>query len=436
MCLRLAAIAALAAVPGLSLHTQSADYENVAAPQQPVLTLEDAFERVAEIHPELRLFGSRLDVLAAQRERAALRPPLVAGAAVENAFGTGAVRGLHGAELTLTLASVLERGGKLDARRTLAQSRIDALAVEREARRLDLLAEIARRYLTIVAAQRQRQIAQLDIEQRERTIAAARRRLEAGGSPESAVLTAEAALARAELDRARAEQQLAASRQRLAAMWGERAPRFRIAPADPTQLPTIDDFSTLADLLESSPELEQFVGERRIREARLQLARAEATPDISWEVGVRRLEAADDFGLIAGVSIPLGSASRAKPDIRAARAELAGLEIEREAAGLSLYSTLAEAHGRYRTAELEVVRWENDVLPRLGQAEAAAERAYRAGAASYLEWATLQSERTDARRLQLEAALDAQLALIEIQRLIGQPFVAAEPVESGRGNSR
>ncbi|MGH8166884.1 MAG: TolC family protein, partial [Woeseiaceae bacterium] len=118
MCLRLAAIAALAAVPGFSLCAQSAELEKAATAQQPVLTLDDAFERVADIHPELRLFGSRLDVLAAQRERAALRPPLVAGATVENAFGSGEVRGLHGAELTLTLASVLEFGGKLDARRT------------------------------------------------------------------------------------------------------------------------------------------------------------------------------------------------------------------------------------------------------------------------------------------------------------------------------
>ena len=44
-------------------------------------------------------------------------------------LGTGPASGLDGAEITLSLASVLERGGKLDARRTLAQSRIDALAI-------------------------------------------------------------------------------------------------------------------------------------------------------------------------------------------------------------------------------------------------------------------------------------------------------------------
>lgn len=423
MHLRFAALAALVVALAVAFPATAADR----------LTLDDAFQRVAESHPDLRLFGSRRDVLTAEMDRAALRPALVAGASVENALGTGDASGFQQAELTLTLASVLERGGKLDARRTLAQSRIDALAVERESRRLDLLAEVARRYLAIVAAQRQREIAEFDIAQRQRTVAGARQRLQAGASPESVVLTAQAALARAELDRARAEQRFNAARQHLAALWGERGPDFEVVAADPLKLPEVADSAALADLLQRTPELAQFVGERRIREARLQLARTAATADLDWQVGVRRLQATDDFALVGSVSMPLGAHRRAGPDIRAAEAELAALGIEREAKGLSLYSTLAEAHGRYLTAQVEVTRLQGDVLPKLAKAEAAAERAYRAGAISYLEWAQLQSERTNARKQQLDAALDAQRALIEIQRLTGDAFVAtpASPTTQG-----
>lgn len=76
-------------------------------------------------------------------------------------------------------------------------------------------------------------------------------------------------------------------------------------------------------------------------------------------------------------------------------------------------------------AQTEVARLQNDVLPKLARAEQAAERAYRAGAISYLEWAQLQSERTAVRQQQLDVALDAQRALIEIQRLTGQAIVAS-----------
>lgn len=424
MSVRLAALAALVAVSAIAWPAHAADR----------LSLDEAFARVAQTHPDLRLFGARQDILSADLERAALRPAWVAGASVENAFGTGEASGLDGAELTLSLASVLERGGKLDARRTLAQSRIDALAVEREARRLDLLAEVARRYLAMVAAQRQRDIAELDIAQRQRAVAGARHRLQAGASPESVVLTAQAALARAELDRARAEQRFAAARQHLAALWGERAPTFDVVAADPTALPQVASFAQLTSTLEQTPELAQFVGERRIREARLQLARADAKADLDWEVGVRRLQATDDMALVGSISMPLGASRRAQPEIRAAEAELTALEIERESKGLSLYSTLAEAHGRYLTAQLEVDRLGTDVLPKLAKAEAAAERAYRAGAISYLEWAQLQSERTAARKQQLDAALEAQRALIEIQRLTGAPFVAA-PAQATQGGT-
>jgi len=417
MYLRLAALAALVVVSAIAWPAHAADR----------LSLDDAFARVAQSHPDLRLFGTRQDVLVAELDRAALRPALVAGASVENAFGTGEASGLQGAEFTLNLASVLERGGKLNARRTLVQSRIDALAVEREARRLDLLAEVARRYLAMVAAQRQRAIADLDIAQRQRTVAGARHRLQAGASPESVVLTAQAAVARAELDRARAEQRLTAARQHLAALWGERAPTFDVVGADPTALPDVAPLAQLTSTLEQTPELAQFIGERRIREARLQLARTAAKADLNWEVGIRRLQATDDLALIGSLSMPLGASRRAQPEIRAAEADLTALEIERESKGLSLYSTLAEAHGRYLTAQVEVDRLRSDVLPKLAKAEAAAERAYRAGAISYLEWAQLQSERTNVRKQQLEAALDAQRALIEIQRLTGESFVTAAP---------
>ena len=83
---------------------------------------------------------------------------------------------------------------------------------------------------------------------------------------------------------------------------------------------------------------------------------------------------------------------------------------------------------------MELDRLRTDVMPKLARAEAAAERAYRAGAISYLEWAQLQSERTAARKQQLDAAFEAQRALIEIQRLTGAPFVAA-PAQATQGGT-
>lgn len=425
MWLRLAALAAFAIAP--CVHAQA---PSPAVPPD-TLTLDDAIARVARVHPDLRLFGARTEILLAEREVALQRPAWRAGLDVENVLGSGAARGVDQAEFTLTLAGVLERGGKLDARRTLAQARIDALSVQREAQRLDLLADVARRYLAVTGARVAADVARRDIAQRTRTVSAARQRLQAGASPESVVLTAQAALARAELALMRAEQQAEAALQHLAALWGERNPRFAIAASDPLVLPAVADVGELAALLQATPELAEFADERRIREARVRLARTAAIPDLDWQVGVRRLQDGDETALVGGVSLALGGARRAQPGIRAAEADLASLEIERESRDVALYSTLTDAHGRYRVAQLDVQRTRDDVLPRLVRAEQAAERAYRAGAISYLEWAQLQSETTATRRQQLDAALEAHLALIELQRLTGQALVAAPTSEQG-----
>ncbi|MDQ2642161.1 MAG: TolC family protein [Pseudomonadota bacterium] len=411
MHMRLAAVAALVATLPVAWPTAAAER----------LTLDDAFERVASTHPRLRLLESQQRILAADRDRASQAPPLVLGAQLEDAAGSGALGGLDAAEFTVTLASVLERGGKLDARRVVAQSRIDALAVERETQRLDLLAEVARRYLALSIAGLQEDISRRELAQRQRVVEAARARFVAGASPEAVVLSAEAARVRSEIALDRQQLLWRLARQQLAALWGEREPDFQVVAADPLALPEPADEAALVALLDGTPELLRFADERRVREARLQLARSDAAPDLEWQLGIRRHEAGNDFALVAGLSLPLGARTRAQPQISAAREELAQLGIEREAAGMSLHSTLLEALGRYRLAQLEVRRIREEVLPALQRAEAAAERAWRAGALNYLEWTQLQADITNTERQQLDVAADAQLAMIEIQRLTGQP---------------
>ena len=71
----------------------------VAAPTQAAdrLTLNDAFVRVAQNHPNLRLVNASAAILAAEREQATQRPPWTLGAEIENALGTGDASGMGGA---------------------------------------------------------------------------------------------------------------------------------------------------------------------------------------------------------------------------------------------------------------------------------------------------------------------------------------------------
>ncbi|EWS77801.1 hypothetical protein FUT69_07925 [Xylella taiwanensis] len=112
------------------------------------------------------------------------------------------------------------------------------------------------------------------------------------------------------------------------------------------------------------------------------------------------------------------------PGLDATEGALTLNAIERETLQVRLYSTLVAAYGDYTTACLEVTRMRDAVLPRLARAEQAADHAWRAGAISYLEWAQLQRLRMVALHCQLQTAIQAQRALIELQRLTGQAIVA------------
>ena len=386
---------------------------------QSVLTLERAFQRVLDTHPDLRRIGYEREVLDAQRAVAEQAPPLSVAAEIENAAGTGTASGFDGAEVTLSLASVLERGDKRTARRVLVQRQMDALAMQQEAKRLDLLAEVARRCLDVLAGQTLEKIAQDDLAQRERTVQAAQQRTAAGASPDSVRLAAVASATRARLQRERVRTELEAARRQLASLWGDRAPDFEQVSGELLTPPRVASFEALVTLLEHNPQLRRFADEQRLREARVQLARAASAFDVQWQVGVRRLEESDDWAAVASVAIPIGTRSRAAPGVRAAQSELSALDLERRAEELTLHGPLIEAHARPSALSTETTLAERELLPALQAAETAAERAYRAGALSYREWTQLQTERTTAQREQVAVALQAYRALIEIQRLTG-----------------
>ena len=386
------------------------------------LTLDDAFARVIDTHPDLVVLRHSQAALAADVDLAAQRPAFTLGASAENVLGTGAASGVNGVELTLSLASVLERGDKRGARVALAQRRLDGIELQREGKRLDVLAEVARRYLDAASAQAIERVTREDLAQREKIVAAAAKRVAAGGAPESVQLAADAARLRVASNVEQAQRRQQMEKRRLAVLWGGTDAEFDLAAVDLAQLPPVPDYRDLVQRLANTPELRRFADQSRLREARLQLARSASKPDLEWQVGVRRLQAESDWGLIGSVAIPLGSARRAEPAIRAAEAELAAVDLEREGESRALQATLSEACGQLDLAVATARQIDEALLPQLQRAEAAAERAYRAGALGYLEWAQLQTDTTAARRERLDAGLAAHRALIELQRLTGETF--------------
>ncbi|MBA2492196.1 MAG: TolC family protein [Gammaproteobacteria bacterium] len=182
----------LSAALGVRVHAQEA---SVGA-----LTLTDAVALTLARNPELQAGGYTLRAADAFIDEAGLSPPLVAGGEIENFAGTGNLSGAQGAETTLQLSRVIELGGKLDAR-VLAAGEARALAaVERQALRLDVLAEVARRFTHVVSDQEQLALTRRATELAERTLDLTAERVAVGRAPVTEQNRAEIALARARID--------------------------------------------------------------------------------------------------------------------------------------------------------------------------------------------------------------------------------------------
>jgi cobalt-zinc-cadmium efflux system outer membrane protein len=390
------------------------------------MTLDAAFGKVIASHPELRGFAFRSEIRQAELAAATLPPQMSLGVSVENAVGSGDYRGFDASETTLTLAGVIERGGKREARRAMAAARFDAVGIERSALQFDVLAETARRYLELVGWQARQPLLEAELAQRERMAESARKRFTIGAAPQTMALKAEADVAatRAALSASRTGAAVAA--RRLALMWNDRTGATIEAMPLPASLPPLPAFEEFRKALPGAPELTRFATERRIREARVRLAVAEGTADVDWELGVRYLAGTDDVALVAGARIPLGASRRAGYEQSIARAERAALEVERESLEAQLDAALLEAWSQANAAAEEVRALESEVLPKLREAAAGAERAYTAGALSYVEWSEVQGSVRSALEAALEAKLDWRRAMIEIQRLTAEPVIAVQ----------
>jgi cobalt-zinc-cadmium efflux system outer membrane protein len=156
------------------------------------LSLNDAFRRVIDTDPDLAAYRLSEAVLDADRQRAAQTPPVTLETDVENVLGSDSASDFRAAELTLSLRSVIERGDKRGARGLVAERHREGVDLLREGRRLDLLAEVARRYLDALAADQLSRLTRDDLLQRETQFAAASQRRRAGAESEAVALAAEA----------------------------------------------------------------------------------------------------------------------------------------------------------------------------------------------------------------------------------------------------
>jgi cobalt-zinc-cadmium efflux system outer membrane protein len=382
------------------------------------LRLEDAIIRALERNPELATFAYELNAQQGRVQQAGARSPLELGLLVENALGTGARSSFDAAETTLSIGFVLEHGA-VARRRAAAEAGGILLNTEINIRRVDLAAEVTRRFINVLANQqhvRELRRARVLVEQ---TLAAVQARVRAARVPEAEEARAEAQLARAKLDEEHAEHELLTARRQLAALWGETEATFTEASGTLSTLPALIPFETLRSELAKNPDFERFVSEQRLRESELRLAESRRRP--AWQVtaGVRRFEDRDDHAFIVGLTVPFASRDYSQGAITQARAQLEEVGARQTALRVRLDTELFAMYQELFHSYTEVRMLRDDVLPKMERAMKESQYAYERGRYGYVELVAAQRELLELRRGLSEAYADVHRYRIEIERLTG-----------------
>jgi len=392
------------------------------APNSP-LTLKAAIQRGLVQHPDLSGFVFDLRAQDARITEAQLSPQPEVDFLLEDAAGTGRRSGLDTAQSTLSLSQVIELGGKREGRIAVAEAMGSRLKSEHAARQLDVVAEIARRFIQTLRQQAQLDLTREGLSIVERMQSAVGQRVRAAKSPEAELARTDAALARAKLDVEDAQHQLESSRRWLAASMGEKQVQFGPSAGELLTLPPVQSFDLLMWKLQNAPDFLRFADEARLRDSEIRLAEMRRRPDVRASIGVRRFEDEGDYAVVAGVNVPLFSRSRAQPQIDAAHASRARVNNMRDLAFLKAQAQLFEVYQELEHARHEAATLRADILPRLTLALQQTEYAYERGRYSYLEWTDAQRELLEARQRLIEAAFEFHTFRIEIERLTGEGVV-------------
>lgn len=393
----------------------------------PELTLAEAIALALERNPDLR--ATRYELTAAQGRitQAGLRPNPSLDIEAENFAGTGDVNGVGALETTLSVGQVIELGDKRNLRIAVAESDRGLIVQEQRARELDVLSDVARSFIAVVAAQERQRFAQEATALAQRTLDAISERVNAARSPIAEQSRARIALTRAMIEQQRAGSALQAVRAALVALWGDAEPQFGRANADLFSFEEERPFEALVSAAQLTPDFLVFASEARLREAVLRLEQARARPNIAVSLGVRRLEESDDFALVAGFSKELAVRDRNQGAIFEARARVAQTNAEQQAALTRVRATLFSIYREMSAARLLAETLRSEAVPQAQTALSQVEDGYDVGRFSFLELATAQQELLELQATAIDAAADYHSLKADLERLTSEPLSNTDP---------
>jgi cobalt-zinc-cadmium efflux system outer membrane protein len=316
----------------------------------------------------------------------------------------------------------LELGGKRSRRVDLAKEELSLADGDVQVELRSVRREVREAFYSLIAANERVRLTQnaLEIAQRLRDIAQAR--FEAGAVPRLEVLQADLGVARASIDLDLVRSLATAFRATLNGVLNlppDQQTDVTGALADHTAAaPTYEEARRIA--LASNVDLLNLDRQAAVERRRTDLLRAERVPTPIFSFGAV-LNAPGEFNVGPRVGINMGVPlfNRNQGDIAGSLAATSQLRAQRDATQRTIENALFGTVAKIQAQRQRTDAYMSRLVPTAVDLESLAEESYRAGRTSVLSVLDAQRTVRDVREEALQAALDVQTSIAELEELLG-----------------
>lgn len=401
-----------------------------------IVTVEQAIRAGFAHRPELAIADCDIQAAGGRMLQAGLRPNPQLTTEAENFAGSGSRRAFQSTETKLQVSQLIELGRKRAKRESLASSERDLVVWDKEAKRLDVITDIRKAFIDVLANQTRVSLAEDQAALAKSVLDGVTQMVKAGKVSPIEQSRTMVAMNRAELVVVEMRNQLTVARQHLALQWGDADARFERVEGALDSLPPRPALSELEQQINNHPALARWPDEMQRRKNELELASAGALPDLAVSGGVRHFADNDDVGVVVGISVPLPFFNRNQGAILAAQANMDAADASLEVARRTLLTEIRDQYQALATAAATEESLRDQTLPIAQQVYEATTTGYRQGKFGLLEVLDAQRTLFESRREYVEAKASYQIAIAELERLTARSMEGiANDNNSGAGET-
>ena len=382
----------------------------------PQFSLEQLIQIAAQENPIMNVLKAQEDAARASIKTAEsfLNPEIEAGSGPTKDRNTSQDKKDNWG---VTISQPLEFPNVRNARRAIAESKLQYTESNSLSTKVNLNLQIKKRFYDVIQNQEILKIAESDRDSLRDIRGRVALKVDVGDSPRYELIKADTELIAAERDAEAAKLKIFESKLYLKGLIGKSIPdEFDVIGV----MPNADiklDIAQIRNEIKNSPKLKQIKAASDVAENRLRLEEKLINPGVTLKAGVNQDPDLTQYRF--GLSIPLPLWNQRQGQIGEATANYQEVQAQLSDQELTLTRDVESAYQRYLIAQQQVNSFETGLLNQAESVLKVVEAAYRYGERGILEYLDAQRTYRLVKKDYLTARHDYIVAILEIEQLLG-----------------